>query len=278
MAVELCTENLNWTTSPRISFSCDLIQSDGIPVDRYRPESSLPDPSPDFDFCVCRRSEQESSSADELFSDGKIRPLQSKSLVAVDACLEQPHLPKPPPEPHPAPEKKRGSLREVMAGPDGSDKPDPVEKPAGGGSRSFWPFRRSSSLNSGNGHKSSSIWSLQILSRSNSTGSTNPNPKHQHSKDRPRTLLQKSYSNPNPNPSPKAFPSSSSPSCSLLKPPLKKNSSVGRTQYGSYTNGIRISPVLNVPPPYISKGTTNLFGFGYFCTRKGKKMKKKSIP
>ncbi|KAJ8630690.1 hypothetical protein MRB53_024013 [Persea americana] len=273
MAVDFCTESSSWTTSPRVSFSYDLIQSDGIPVDRYRPDNSLPDPSPDFDFCISRQYEQESSSADELFSDGKIRPLQFKSPITLDDCPEQPHLAKPttpesaPAARSPTQEKKRGSLREIMSGSDELERPAPVEKPPTGGSRSFWPFRRSSSLNSGNGHKSSSIWSLQLLSRSNSTGSTYPSPKHHHSKQNPN-------SNPNPNPNPKPFLPSSS---SLQKPPLRKNSSRGWTNHGSYTNGIRISPVLNVPPPYISRGTTNLFGFGslFRTSRKEKKMKKK---
>lgn len=55
-----------------------------------------------------------------------------------------------------------------------------------------------------------------------------------------------------------------------LKPPLKKNYGNG----GAYGNGVRISPVLNVPPPYIAKGTTNLFGFGSFL-RNGKDRKSK---
>lgn len=54
------------------------------------------------------------------------------------------------------------------------------------------------------------------------------------------------------------------------KPPQKRNYGVG-----GYGNGVRISPVLNVPPPFISKGTASLFGLGsLFGNGKDKKKKK----
>ncbi|KAL9456766.1 hypothetical protein AB3S75_005903 [Citrus x aurantiifolia] len=58
-------------------------------------------------------------------------------------------------------------------------------------------------------------------------------------------------------------------SSSTQKPPLKK--------CGSYNghNGVRISPVLNIPPPFISNATVSLFGFGsLFCNGKVKKKKR----
>ncbi|XP_058091500.1 uncharacterized protein LOC131237632 [Magnolia sinica] len=270
MAVELCMDNSGWATSPRISFSYDLTQSDGggIPMERSRSDSFLLDPSPDFDFFITGRSEPESTSADELFSDGKIIPLQFKKSAASSnpevgiqrhKSTSLPPSPLPPsPQRPPIPkDQKKESLREIMAVADAEEK-STASKP-------FWRFKRSSSLNVGNTHKTSSIWSLPLLSRSKSTGSTDQNPNRAVSKDTQKPLQKPS---PNLNSNPR--------SSSLKRPPMKKNGSFGRTQYGSYGNSIRINPVLNVPPPYISKGTTTLFGFGYFfCNGKDGKNKKK---
>lgn len=259
MAVDFFTESSNWTLSPRISFSHNLNQSDAIPVDPNRPHL---DPSPDFDFCAHETSDHESSSADELFSDGKILPLQFKSPVVfvVGPITEEPPTTTPTSSQPPPPAlqgRKKESLKEIMA-----------EKPAG--LKSFCFFRRSSSLNSGNKHRPSSIWSLQLLSRSNSTGSTDQNPKNPILKDTQKAFVQKPLSHSNSK--------TKSGSGSLQKPPLKKNSSMGKTQFRSYGNGVGFSPVLNIPPPYIPKGTTSLFGLGYFCNRKERKTKKKSFP
>lgn len=46
---------------------------------------------------------------------------------------------------------------------------------------------------------------------------------------------------------------------SLQKHPLKEINSGGKTHFGSHTNGVRISPVLNLPP-CTTKGSTGLFG------------------
>ncbi|KAL6954580.1 hypothetical protein U1Q18_045641 [Sarracenia purpurea var. burkii] len=136
--------------------------------------------------------------------------------------------------------------------------------------RSFWQFRRSSSLNCESGRSKSLIRSLQFLSRSNSTGSA-PNQKQTAmSKDN-----QKMNSIKQP---PVAFSESSSSSTSgyypynsSKRPPLKKSCS------RSYGNGVRISPVLNIPHNCISKGSViSLFGFGsLFFNGKDKKKKKK---
>lgn len=255
MAVDFRTDNFNWAMmSPRISFSQYLNHSNAIPVDSHRPQ---PDPSTDFDFCVFETSDNVSSSADELISDGKILPLQFKSptvVFVVSPSREQPPPPTPTSPPPSMEDRKKESSREIIA-----------EKP--GGSRSFWFFRRSSSFNSGNGYKSSSIWSLQLLSRSNSTGSTDQNPKTPVLKDTRKAFVQRPVLKSN------------SGSGSVQKPPAKKNSSTGKTHFGSHGNGVGFSPVLNIPPPYISKGTTSLFGFGYFfCNRKERKTRKKSFP
>ncbi|GLT73549.1 hypothetical protein SLA2020_454000 [Shorea laevis] len=120
-------------------------------------------------------------------------------------------------------------------------------------------FKRSSSLNCDSSRSRSLIRSLHFLSRSNSTGSA-PNSKPTPlSKETQKPHLQKQPS--------VSSRRSSSASCSS-------------TYYYSYSssqrpNGVRISPVLNLPPPYISKVTVSFFGFGsLFCNGKVKKKKK----
>lgn len=203
----------------------------------------LLEPCPDFEFNICSNSfEQPSSSADELFANGMILPVQLiQDKQAVQKC-ETPALVSLPPPP------------KLLSTPEDSNK----EKSQ---SKSFWGFKRSSSLNCD--IKKSLVFSLPLLSRSNSTGSV-PNPK------RSSSLKDKK---------PKLSSSSSSSSCCSncnayqfsQKPPLKKN-----YHGNSYSNGgVRISPVLNVPPPYISKGTASLFGLGSFLRNgKDKKIRK----
>ncbi|XP_068643642.1 uncharacterized protein [Aristolochia californica] len=267
--MELCSESPGWTMSPRISFSHDLAQSDGIPIDRHRSDSFLLDSAPDFDFCINDRFQEESSSADELFSDGKILPSLPRSNSKEICVSKPPKLPPVPPSRSEAKplveEPKKESLREIMAMPD----PPTEEKPPT--SKSFWRFNRSSSLNYGTGNKRSLICKLPLLNRSNSTGSVSQNSKKDANKSAQKQKPSPSSSSP-PSPS---FTCSSS----LPKPtptPLKKNERSNRT--GGYGNGVRISPVLNVPPPFISTGTTNLFGFGYLFRmgKEGSKNKKKT--
>lgn len=267
-------ENSSWVTiSPRISFSHDLSPSDGAPMDRHRRlDSTLLDSAPDFDFCIGVRNEHQSvSSADELFSNGKILPLQFKNPVSARTNLsggirKQKPLPAISPkslQSNQQQDQKKERLKEILAVSDADEKPAV--------SRSFWRFTRSSSLNFGSSHKVSLICSLPILSRSNSTGSANSNQRRPPLKDNYNyKSLHKHQSNPS------AKPPSLASSSSLHKPPLKKNNSGGKTHFGSRGNGIQINPVLNVPP-CISKGSMNLFGFGYFfCNGKDHKNKKKS--
>ncbi|XP_077211188.1 uncharacterized protein LOC143846598 [Tasmannia lanceolata] len=252
MAVEMCSEtsfsSQSCSMSPRISFSCDLSQTENISEPRLD-TSLLDSSSPDFDFGITDPCEQGSSSADELFFNGKILPIpiqiQSKTshvftLPNTEIPLQKLNPPQSllPPLP-PLHDDKKESLREILE----INKQD--EKP---NSKSFWRFSRSSSFNCGGSSKKSLICSLPpLLSRSYSTGSTNPK-----SKD-----ACKSSQKPPLNSNTKiSWPSSKPPT------PLKKNNFGGRNLYGSYNNGgVRINPVLNVPPPYISKGTTSLFSF-----------------
>ncbi|XP_057779579.1 uncharacterized protein LOC130998165 [Salvia miltiorrhiza] len=127
-------------SSPRISFSHDLRNDDVVPVEHY-PRS--PSSGIDFDFCVFRESfDHESSSADELFFDGKILPIQIKKR------LSPPLLRSAPPPPPPAVSEKLN------------------QRPS-----SFWGFKRSASWNCGSGY-ARTLCPLPLLSRSNSTGST----------------------------------------------------------------------------------------------------------
>ncbi|KAF8390114.1 hypothetical protein HHK36_024636 [Tetracentron sinense] len=251
MAIDLCSESSGLGMSPRISFSHDLCQTDIVPIENYncRSDSSLMESTSDFDFCVCESLGQESSSADKLFSGGKILPIQITKNTLPQS--------KPPKQIGPATENsKKERLKEILA-----TSSEPEEKTQ---SKSFWRFKRSNSLNCGNGYKRRSlIFSLPLLSRSNSTGSA-PNPK------RPPLLKDnhKQVSHKQP-PNIGSFSSTCHSNSWSQKPPLKKNF------YGSYGNGVRISPVLNVPPPYISKGTANLFGLGSFFSNGKDKNKKK---
>ena len=234
------------TSPPRISFSheCDLGHPQDVPIENKvnrTDHSLLLDPDSDFEFCFSSSSfEHESCSADELFSNGMLLP---KEIHRPNALLP------PPPEKS---KKDLGMKEEVMA-----IKPSDLEQKHP--SKSFWGFRRSTSLNISD-TKRSLLCSLPLLSRSNSTGLTMEKDVHnkQNSQKRASVFMSRSSSSS----------SASSASAMQQKPPLKKN-------YGGSLHGARISPVLNiVPPPYISKRTENLFGLGSFLRdRKDKKSK-----
>nr|GMC97024.1 uncharacterized protein LOC109177542 isoform X2 [Ipomoea batatas] len=204
MAVELCSEDSrSIIMSPRISFSGDVSPAEVVPVEqRNMRVSSSSSSSIDFDFCVL---DYESSSADELFLDGKILPIEIKRRMDDGADRKQ------------------------------NSKP--------------WRFRRSSSLSCGSG----ALCPLPLLSRSNSTGSSSP-------------ITKDSF---NSKPHYKKFSSSSiKQSHSVIsathyqKPPVKKFMSNG---------GIRINPVLNIPP-------ASLFGLSsIFSGGKDKNKKKLSL-
>ncbi|XP_022737911.1 uncharacterized protein LOC111290730 [Durio zibethinus] len=251
----MCSE-----TSPRVSFSHDLGQADlPIELNESRRDTMLLESCSDFEFNICSSSfEQESSSADELFANGMIVPVRHHEKRQVQKC-EVPAFVSFPPRPKlsTAEDSKKESTRQIMPVKAGLE-----EKPQ---SKSFWGFKRSSSLNCD--IKKSLIFSLPLLSRSNSTGSA-LNPKRSSIKDSNKHISQK-FSSISMTKS--SSPSSSSSSCCNAyqfpqKPPLKKNHG------NAYGNGVRISPVLNVPTPYISKGTANIFGLGSFL-RNGKDKK-----
>ncbi|KAK6125446.1 hypothetical protein DH2020_040813 [Rehmannia glutinosa] len=226
MAIEVFPDSPRVGMSPRISFSHDLSQNDVVPVEHYT-RSSSSSSSIDFDFCVFRQSfDHESySSADELFSDGKILPIEIKRKLAPPR-----RAPPPPPLPRPPPQiqktiESKGRFSETE------------EKQ--NNKSTFWGFKRSSSC--GNGY-ARTLCPLPLLSRSNSTGSTSSGKRSSLSTNQKQSLLK----NSSPNSSLRH-----SSSTSHQKPPLKKSS------HGFHSNGVKINSVLNVPP-------ANLFGLGSF--------------
>lgn len=281
MAVDVCSEISSTGISPRISFSYDLNQTDVLPIERS--DLTLLDSSSDFVFCIGNNSfVQELSPADELFSNGKIRAKEIKKNVttpdeneirhsqsqSVSFCSRS-HQPSPSSSSFTGNSEKK-QLKEFLS--NSFDIED--EKPA---SKSFWQFKRSSSLNCDSSRSRSLIRSLQFLSRSNSTGSSVLNSNSKKSTLNSTKETQKPHLQKQPSVSSRKSSASSSSSCSSTyyfysasqRPSLKKNNS------GSYGNGVRISPVLNLTPPYISRVTVSFFGFGsLFCNGKVKNKKK----
>ncbi|KAI3733949.1 hypothetical protein L6452_13408 [Arctium lappa] len=251
MTVDVCSIS-EVSISPRISFSHDLddpssldIKSD--PAHSIRSDHFLLSPTFDFDFSTTSTF----TPADELFSNGKILPTQIKKPQKIQ-------LPDPKTKISDT-HKKR--LKEFIFHDEEEQEKSTL--------RSFWQFRRSASLNCDNGKGPKGLLrslSLKSLSRSNSTGSALNYPKR--------------------NLGPKMMEKSKDlRRCSSLSQPPASSSSSSSHVYYTYQNsnnsknckgGIRIIPILNIPPAYnISKGTINFFGFGsLFCNGKAKKKTK----
>ncbi|XP_057481959.1 uncharacterized protein LOC130768865 [Actinidia eriantha] len=266
MAADVCSEISNLVSSPRISFSQDLRQPENARIDGYHRQSdlSLSDPNFDFHFCISKSFNHELSSADELFSNGKILPIQIKNKKKPNHS-QRPitKIPTSPNNPLTEDIKKKRLKEFLLSNFEEESKPSP---------KSFWQFKRSTSLNFSDGQGESVIRSLQFLSRSNSTGS-GPNPKQNEvSKDYQKRHWFKQV----PGAFSRSFSSSTLgynsyyyPYNSSKRPPLKKNC---RSYYG---DGVRVSPVLNIPHNCIAIGTVSLFGFGsFFCNGKAKKKEK----
>ncbi|KAK7291415.1 hypothetical protein RIF29_06542 [Crotalaria pallida] len=239
----MCSE----ASPPRLSFSHDLTELQVLPLKHAVPckDTLLHDSNSDFEFSTSRSNEFETSSADELFSNGVILPIQ---MIQERKNLST-KLPPRPCSSTNVDKMKKETIKELLLDVSSSDH---VKKPHL--NKSFWGFSRSKSLNCDT--KKNLICSLPLLSRSNSTGSV-PNPKRMSSSK--HASVSKS-------------PSSSASSCSstLNLYPVQKSAS-GKSYGGSYGDSHRISPVLNVPTP---KGSANLFGFGSFL-RVGKVKKNK---
>ncbi|CAN4086693.1 unnamed protein product [Withania somnifera] len=241
MAIDMISKAPSLATSPRISFSHDLTTTNTNNIHDYPKVQEPGFSTSEFDFCISSNTDTETSSADELFSDGIIRPIQLQEKFV--ACSKHGSLSKKTPTlvnyHPPLPQNDLNPKQEIKS---------EQQK-----NHSFWGIKRSSSVHCVNSHKkSSSFWSLPLLSRSNSTGSV-PNSKKQS------TLQLKQIKNSS------AAPANCYTYPSAQKPPLKKNYGAAGANYG---NGIRVSPVLNVASP-------NLFGLGsLFRNGKHKKSKK----
>ncbi|CAJ1936864.1 unnamed protein product [Sphenostylis stenocarpa] len=247
--VTMCSE----IVPSRFSFSHDVSE---LPrkQDVSRKDTMLLESNPDFEFITCRSLEFESSSADELFSNGVILPIQmqQKRNTTRKHTLygEAPYMRLPPLPCSPRVDKmKKESFREVVDVSAGC-----CDKKTH--STSFWGFSRSKSLSCDT--KKSFMCYSPPLSRSNSTGSVSPLPK--------RVSSTRQHS--------AAKPQSSSSSSTLNLYPVQRSRS-GKSYGGSYANGLRISPVLNLPTPCISKASASLFGLGSFLRiGRAKKSKK----
>ncbi|KAL1213101.1 hypothetical protein V5N11_022494 [Cardamine amara subsp. amara] len=263
MAVDLLSENSNM--SPRISFSRDFCQSDAIPIEKrpLRSPNSKPsslNSSIDFDFCIPggvtsgESFDQGSWSADELFSNGKILPTEIKKKPESHKSSQKEPKPK---DGKPVPTKP-DSRKQKKPNEEEEDVNITEEKT---NTKSFWGFKRSSSLNCGSSY-GRSLCPLPLLNRSNSTGSTSSKQKQSSRKHTEHVKLQQSSSLSS------SSSSSSSSNSSFQKPPLKK--SYGGYSYGSHGGGgIRVSPVLNVVP------SGNLFGLGSMFSGNGRDKNKK---
>ncbi|WOH03397.1 hypothetical protein DCAR_0622794 [Daucus carota subsp. sativus] len=277
----MCSEMLPLITSPRISFSHDLnIEEDDeqveVKMEEDQEDSSSMDVSDildndhegqlfDFSFSDSFTFEPSSSSADELFSDGLIRPLQLEEKFVTTSK----HASVPPTlSQHSSTNDDPSLLKDANVVATMSTTANVVESSEHknqnqANSKSFWKINRSSSVHvDEDSYKKSSFWSLPLMLRSNSTGSA-PSPR-QMSKENKKHNMQKQL---------KCSTASSSSFYMYQlsqKPPLKRNHG------GSYgNNGVFTNPVLNVPPPYIGKGTGNLFGItSLFKEKKDKKIKK----
>ncbi|XVF31593.1 hypothetical protein REPUB_Repub17cG0004300 [Reevesia pubescens] len=213
MAMELCQAE----TIPRISFShdfCSSMEQNSL----LRSTNSLTlNSSIDFNFDVrISDSDQEYYylSADELFSHGKILPLQIKKEICPSKQEEQP-----------PPQKTQPQARYCSS------------KDQNQSSKSFWQFKRSSSLNK---RRLSLCPFSTLLSKSSSTGlapkvKSGPVLKDGHANGNHRQ--KQNYQRQ------KSLPCLLQSSTSNQKPPNLKKSFT----YGSHGNGVTVNPILNVP-------------------------------
>ncbi|KAI4375455.1 hypothetical protein MLD38_013321 [Melastoma candidum] len=211
MVVDLCSEA--YDTSPRISFSHDLVVSGTIPVEHAPLRSGSSGLNQSFDFDSCGFDHPGWSPADELFSDGKMIPLlHVKKKVQEGEGFSGAPLPKEDHHQH-----------------DGEDQEKEGTAKCDNKNKSFWRFGRSSSLNGDSSSSSSSrggysrmgLCPLPLLLRSNSTGSTTTQHASRHSA--PRPVVHPRELNPGSN-------------GWYQKPPLGR---AGRST-------VRVDPVLNV--------------------------------
>lgn len=254
--------------NPRVSFSQDFSQTDLRPVEveghPLRSNSAGLNLGFDFDFCVHESSELESSSADELFSDGVMLPTEIKKKNSSNAPKKAlPHhhhhsLPPPPPPPPPYAVCENASTSKIskkVSIKDLNYEVDDGKHSHSSNSKSFWSFKRSTSCGSGYGRTLCPL--PPLLNRSSSTGSST-NVK----KEGPPHVNQNSQKQRHSTTT--TTRSSSQTLCpnNRQKPPLKRSHT---HTHGAYAN---ITPVLNVP-------SANLFGLASIFSNYRDKSKKK---
>ncbi|KAG9131640.1 hypothetical protein Leryth_009396 [Lithospermum erythrorhizon] len=249
MAIDLITERISTlATSPRTSFSQDSVDGNNA-NNLFQSDPSPIDSSPDFNFCISNNTAVETCSADELFYDGLIRPLQLQERFVVPKNLSFSR-----PQSHQTsliPPRAIETSEEINFKEEIIPKKTEAELKISNQSKSFWSIKRSCSLHCNSSHKKSSFWSLPLLSRSKSTGSI------------PKGLKEGQKQNPNPNKQPKKSTGSSASSVYFYAYPLShKQPSLRKSYRGSNLSGVGIFPVIYVPPPCTIKGTANLFGLG----------------
>ncbi|XP_058736108.1 uncharacterized protein LOC131608202 [Vicia villosa] len=146
----MCSE----TSSPRFSFSNDVSTMKHDDNDVPRRDTSLLESNPDFEFITSKTIEFETSSADELFCNGVLLPLQITNNKKIITENYKEHPPPGtmnlPPRPFSTKIKKQVEEKYTQTS-------------------SFWGFKRSKSLDC-DAKKSFTCFSPP-LSRSNSTGS-----------------------------------------------------------------------------------------------------------
>lgn len=257
----ICTES----NHQRISFAGDLGQSDKGPhmeqqsSGPVRRDTTLLDSSnSDFEFHISRNFDPEDSSpADEIFADGMILPVLPFQVTAASTMpkriykYELPPIVSAtslsssslPPPPLPLPEHSRKySVKETRGSVNGRGSGANSDSEAEKSSKSFWSFKRSSSLNCD--LKKSLICSFPRLTRSNSTGSV-MNSKREMLRD-----INKHSSQRHGVPRPGANPSS------RMHPPLCCSSYQLRPQKHARKNGggrggsFWIAPVIGGPSPF----------------------------
>ncbi|XP_073279509.1 uncharacterized protein [Primulina huaijiensis] len=262
MAIDVYSEISCPVISPRISFSLDLKESDLIPVN-VQTNRLILNPTIDFDFCIAPHFPHQISSADELFANGKILPVQIKKMDQT-LQFEAKSTPKPPKIVENVTEntKKKRLIEFLSTGFDADEEEHKISSTASAATtttKPFWKFRRSASLNCDTGGSGTKglLRSLEFFTRSNSTGSVRkPIHKQNSSKESSNTCSNSMfYYSPSSSKRPAILKKSGSRSCN--------------------SNGIRVAPVLNIPTAYIAKGTVNLFGISsLFSSKKSRKKNK----
>ncbi|KAK7407523.1 hypothetical protein VNO78_09476 [Psophocarpus tetragonolobus] len=253
MAINICSEK----SSPRISFS-----HDPKITNEEEPDISELDSGSDFVFCISNGVAHKLSSADELFSNGKIIPTTQITRAGC-ASNAPPHEQ----QQHYSTQKKK-MLKEFLSEPEEEEDMVGLGQEQTPSSKFFW---RSSSVNCERG-KSMIRSSLHFLSRSYSTGSTPTTPKHAVIAVRESNTVERHRLHKQSSGSSLSFSSSSSASSSAYYfYDSCQNPSFKKYFPSASANRVPITPILNLPH---HKATRSIFRFGsLFCNSKIKRKK-----